>query len=82
MDLKQTIRAFVVENFLIDEQSEPLADKASLLDRGALDSTGVLELVAFLEQTFAIEVEIAEMTPANLDSLDAIVAYVQRKQRP
>jgi acyl carrier protein len=80
MDIKQTLRAFIVDSFLMGDEEAALSDGASLLDQGVLDSTGVLELVAFLEKSFDITVAITEMVPDNLDSLDAIASFVQRKQ--
>jgi acyl carrier protein len=59
--------------------TEVLTDSASFLELGILDSTGVLEVVALLEGSFGITVTDADMVPANLDSLDAIDAYVNRK---
>ena len=58
----------------------PLADSQSLLEAGIVDSTGVLELVTFLESGFGIAVADAEIVPENLDSIGAIVAYVTRKR--
>ena len=60
-------------------RAEPLADADSFLDHHVLDSTGFLELIAWLEETFAIRVEDAEMLPENLDSLDNLVGYLGRK---
>jgi acyl carrier protein len=56
-----------------------LTDDASFLDLGIIDSTGVIELIAFLEERYGIRVEDAEMTPENLDSLDAIEQFITRK---
>ncbi len=78
-DLKQNTRNFIVENFLFG-QEDGLTDEASLLAQGIVDSTGVLELVAHLEQAYGIKVKDDELVPDNLDSINAIVAYVQRKQ--
>jgi len=61
------------------EELDTLPETASLLDAGIIDSTGVLELVCFLESQFAIEIADDEMLPENLDSIAAISAYVQRK---
>jgi acyl carrier protein len=79
-DLSQQVRDFVVENFLFGRE-EGLTEESSFLEEGIIDSTGVLELVAFLEKTFAIVVEDAELTPENLDSITAVCAYLERKQR-
>lgn len=64
------------------EEVEALPENASLLDAGIIDSTGVLELVCFLESTFSIEIADEEMLPGNLDSVDAISSYVKRKVEP
>ncbi len=72
------IKAFVFENFVFDD-TQPLSDGESLLDAGLIDSTGVLELVGYLEEAFAIEVLDEDIVPENMDSLNAISAYVDRK---
>jgi acyl carrier protein len=77
-DISATLRQFVATNFYVPDPSE-LTDDASLLDRGIIDSTGVLELIGFLEDTFGVKVEDAEMVPENLDSIGRITAYIQRK---
>jgi acyl carrier protein len=73
------IRQFIVSNFYVPVAAE-LTDDASLLDRGIIDSTGVLELIGFLEDTFGIKVEDAEMIPENLDSIGRIAAFVTLKK--
>jgi len=72
------IKAFIYDNFVFDE-TVALDPAESLLDAGLIDSTGVLELVAFLEESFAITIVDAEIIPENLDSLNAIGAYVAGK---
>lgn len=79
LDKKQKIRQFIVETFLFGDTDAGLADDESLLDSGIVDSTGVLELVAFLEEEFDIEVKDEELIPDNLDSLDQLAAFVERK---
>lgn len=78
MEIKAKVRAFVTTNFYVPDPAA-LADEASLLDQGIIDSTGVLEVISFLEDTFALSVEDAEMLPDNLDSIDRITAFVTRK---
>jgi acyl carrier protein len=73
------VRAFIEENFLFREDMSGLADSDSLLENGVMDSTGILELVAFLESDFAIQMSDAEIVPENLDSVAAIAAYLERK---
>ncbi len=73
------IREFVIENFLFGDDTG-LTDTTSFRDEGIVDSTGVLELVAFLETQFSISVEGSEYVPDNLDSIEKIAAFVARKQ--
>ena len=74
----QVIRDFVTENFFVPDAGAIKGD-TSLLDAGIVDSTGVLEMVEFLEQRFSIKIEDAELLPENLDSIDRMVALVARK---
>jgi acyl carrier protein len=78
-DISLAVRRFISENFLFRDDGEAVAHEASLLEAGIIDSTGVLELVCFLETTFGIEVSDDEMLPENLDSIRAISNYVGRK---
>jgi len=73
------VRDFVEENFLFRDNITDFGDRDSLLESGVMDSTGVLELVAFLEREFAIRMSDAEIVPENLDSIASIVAYLERK---
>jgi acyl carrier protein len=81
MDIKAQIREFLIENFYVTEP-ELLTDDASLLDLGIVDSTGVLEVIDFLEQELDVPVDDAEMRPENLDSIDNLVAFITRKKQP
>ncbi len=74
--MEDQIRRFISDTFFVDN----FAADASFLKNGIIDSTGVLELVAFLEETFAIKVEDTELVPENLDSIGQVIAFVQRKQ--
>lgn len=78
-DIGLAVRRFISENFLFRDDGDAIAHDQSLLDAGIIDSTGVLELVCFLETTFGIEVQDDEMLPENLDSIRAISSYVDRK---
>jgi acyl carrier protein len=78
-DIGLAVRRFISENFLFRDDGDAIAHDQSLLDAGIIDSTGVLELVCFLETTFGIEVQDDEMLPENLDSIRAISNYVGRK---
>jgi acyl carrier protein len=79
MEIKDQIRSFLATNFYVPEPAA-LDDDASLLDQGLIDSTGVLEVIEYLEATFEVKVEDAEILPENLDSVERIVAFVQRKK--
>ena len=75
------IRTFVVESFLYDESQEStIANDTDLIERGVVDSFGVHEIVGFLEATFSIKVEDADITPENLGSICAMVRYVLGKK--
>jgi acyl carrier protein len=77
--IRESLRAFVTKNFyLADPQS--FDDATSFLDRGIIDSTGVLELVTFVEAEYAIEVGDDDIVPANFDSIDALTAFVGKKR--
>jgi acyl carrier protein len=78
-NIVREIREFVVSNFLFGQDGESLADHQSFLENGIIDSTGVLELVGFLEQRFGVEVGDRELLPENLDSIDNAARYVTRK---
>ena len=78
-ELRQQLRSFIVGHFLFGQDSG-LADDASLLEGGVVDSTGVLELVAHLEKTYGFKVNDEEMVPNNLDSIEKLAHFVQRKK--
>ncbi len=77
--IKHKVREFVETSFLFREGREGLADGQSLLAEGLIDSTGILELVSFIEAEFGIIVEDQEIVPENLDSVNQIAAYVAGK---
>ena len=80
MTMKKIIRHYIMENLLFTEDESILQDSGSFLDGGIIDSTGVMEIILFIEETFGIKVDDNEMLPANLDSVDNLAAFVQRKQ--
>ena len=75
----ETIREFIACNFLFDETNEVLADDASLLQLGIIDSTGVLSLLMFTEEQFGLDVPDADVTPEHFDSIQALTAYVTER---
>ena len=76
---RKQVRDFLVSNFYIAEANLLEVD-TSLLDQGIIDSTGVLEVIGFIEETFGITVEDSELLPENLDSIEGIAQYVVRKK--
>ncbi len=80
MELRTEIRNFIVENFMMGMNPDELSDSDSLLDKGIIDSTGVLELVGFLEENYQIQIEDEELVPENLDSVNNLANFIQKKQ--
>jgi len=80
-EIKQKIKSFILENFLFGND-EGLTDETSFLEEGIIDSTGVLELVTYLEEEFNIKIEDDELIPENLDSINNVTAFLQRKANP
>jgi len=78
-EIASRVRAFIEDNFLFRADQEGIDASESLLEAGLIDSTGILELVGFLETEFALQMADDEIVPENLDSIDAIAAYVARK---
>lgn len=76
----EVLRAFVVEVFLYGDDTRPLAETDSLIETEVVDSTGVLELVAFVEERFGLVVADDEIVPENFDSLARVRAYVEGKR--
>jgi acyl carrier protein len=73
------IKEFICKNYLFTDDISALADDASLTGTGVIDSTGVLELLLWLEETLGVKVTDEEMTPENLDSVSKIAELVRRK---
>jgi acyl carrier protein len=80
MSTEKKIRAYILENYLFTDDESALGNDDSFLEKGILDSTGMLEVIYFLEDEFEVSVADQEMVPENLDSVNRIVAYVERKQ--
>ncbi len=78
--MREQIRSFIQTNFLFGNENIVLTDQQSFLETGIIDSTGVLELVTYLEDTYGIQIEDEELIPENLDSIDNIVRFLEMKQ--
>lgn len=81
MDHAAQVRAFIIANFLFDDHDAMIADQASFIEAGIIDSTGVMEILLFLEETFGIRVEDEELVPENFDSIEGLVGLIERKRK-
>ena len=79
VDIKAKIKEFIVNNFLLGDSKTTLNEDDSFLEKGIIDSTGVLELVSFIEEAFDIRVENEELIPDNLDSVNKLIVYINIK---
>ena len=78
---RDTLRNYILENYLFSDDQSLLKDADSFLEQGILDSTGILELIFFLEENFNLKVADEEMIPENLDSIDNLVKFIDKKQK-
>ena len=78
-DFKTPLRTFIEDNFLMGAQGAAFSDADSFMKKHIIDSTGFLELVMFLEETWGVTVDDDDMVPENLDSLDNLQGYLSRK---
>jgi len=77
-NMRERIRSFLIDNFLFGDE-EGLEDQTSFLDAGIVDSTGILELVDFLDNEFRIKISDDEILPENLDSINNIINFLEKK---
>ena len=77
-NMKEKIRSYIIDNFLLGDD-EGLEDQTSFLDAGIVDSTGILELVDFIDDEFDIKISDDEIVPENLDSINNIIGFLERK---
>ena len=78
-DKKAQVRSFIEQNFIMGARAKPFTDADSFIEHHIIDSTGFLELITFIEETWGIVVDDNDMVPENLDSLQAIDAFLARK---
>jgi acyl carrier protein len=78
-NIKTTIRQFIVKNFLFGDDDNEFRDDDSFLEKGIVDSTGILELIEYIEDQFKIKTEDEELIPDNFDSINNVVNYISRK---
>ncbi len=79
VDIKRRLKVFIRDKFLLGESSKIPNEDDSFLEKGIIDSTGVLELVSFIEETFNITVEDEDLVPDNLDSINKLTSYIKKK---
>ena len=80
MSIEQDVRGFILENYLFTDDESVLENTDLFLEKDILDSTGILEVIYFIEDEYDVKVEDEEMIPENLGSVDRVVSFVQRKQ--
>ncbi|MCC7258757.1 MAG: acyl carrier protein [Gammaproteobacteria bacterium] len=80
MSPEEKLRHYVLETYLFTSDGSVLKNDDSFLDKGIIDSTGVLELVMFIEEQFGVKVDDTELLPENLDSIERLVKFIARKQ--
>jgi acyl carrier protein len=80
-DIKAKVTEFIVANYLFGDAKRTPADDASLIESGIVDSTGILELIEFLETTFGIQVKDTETVPKNLDGIANLTRFVSEKKK-
>lgn len=81
MSAEEKVRSYILENYLFTDDQSELNNEDSFLDKGIIDSTGILEVIFFLEEEFGISVDDEEMIPENLDSVDNILAFIEKKKK-
>ncbi len=79
MEIENELREYIIDNFMFADDDGTLTKDASLFDNGIIDSTGVLDLVSFIEETYEIQVEDTDLVPENFDSLSNIKASVESR---
>jgi len=77
-DYAKQIKEFILENFLFNSEGSSLDDNESFLESGIIDSTGILEVIAWIENTFGIKVADVDLIPENFDSVQRLASYLQR----
>ncbi len=78
-NVKEDISGYIKENFITGRSETELTPEQSLIESGIIDSTGVLELVTFIEENYSIEIDDEELIPENLDSINNIVTFLKTK---
>lgn len=80
MAIEEKLRNYILENYLFTDDQSALKNGDSFLEKGIIDSTGILEVIYFIEDEFDIKVDDEEMVPENLDSVNNIITFIEQKQ--
>lgn len=80
-EIEEKIKKFLIENFVLSEQLDELGFDESFLENGVVDSTGILELVFFVEDQFGIQIDTSEVLPENFDTVNCLASFIRRKQK-
>ena len=81
MSTEEKLRGYILDNFLFTDDQSALSSEDSFMEKGIIDSSGILEIIYFLEEEFRVQVEDDEMIPENLDSVNNLVAFVEKKSK-
>ena len=81
MSIEEKVRGCILDNFLFTDDQSELSSEDSFMEKGIIDSSGILEVIFFLEEEFKVQVEDDEMIPENLDSVNNLVAFVEKKTK-
>ena len=77
--MKDRFRQFIIENFLFDAEDDTLGNDDSFLEQGIIDSTGILEVVNWVQEELGIEIDDTELLPENLDSVNRLAEFIRKK---
>ena len=80
LETVKKLREYIFDNFLFTEDENALGNDDSFMEKGIIDSTGILEVITFIEEDFGITVKDEELIPENLDSINNLSAFIQRKK--
>ena len=78
-DIKSELRKFIINNYLRGAKDFKLSDRDSFLENSILDSIGVIEVTAFIQQKYGIQIKVSEIMPENFDTLNNLERYILRK---
>ncbi|MCP4706476.1 MAG: acyl carrier protein [candidate division Zixibacteria bacterium] len=76
---RSDLKEFIIDSFMFGQKEQTFSDSDSFMERGIVDSTGILELTSFVEEKYKFEIEDDEMIPENLDSIDNLIKYITKK---